>query len=205
VALLRPERKGDVGAVLQVDVERVGAAFGQVVSRHVEDPDATAIAEGNVENIRVGSLVYVVNCASYRVQHGYRAVAARKHRRLVGDRVAVGVAYGEFHRNCAALLEHAGAVRINRWQNHLSRVRSGAVPILQPLTTLCCCWRNTSCHLRNQPNTRWIGALGTYGFLGLVKGHRHFPQYIPNALRSLRPLAAQIDNLQPLASFVAQV
>ncbi len=38
MALLRPERKGDVGAVLQVDVERVGAAFGQVVSRHVEDP-----------------------------------------------------------------------------------------------------------------------------------------------------------------------
>ena len=61
MALLRPERKGDVGAVLQVDVERVGAAFGQVVSRHVEDPDGTAIAEGNVGNIRVGSLVYVVN------------------------------------------------------------------------------------------------------------------------------------------------
>jgi hypothetical protein len=52
---------------------------------------------------------------------------------------------------------------------------------------------------------RLMQALGAYGFLGLVKGHKHFLQYIPNALRSLRAVVATIDNLQPLASFLAEV
>ena len=52
---------------------------------------------------------------------------------------------------------------------------------------------------------RLMQALGAYGFLGLVKGHRHFLQYIPNALRSLRTVVSKIDNLQPLASFLAEV
>ena len=52
---------------------------------------------------------------------------------------------------------------------------------------------------------RLMQALGAYGFLGLVKGHKHFLQYIPNALRSLRTVVATIDNLQPLASFLAEV
>jgi aminoglycoside/choline kinase family phosphotransferase len=52
---------------------------------------------------------------------------------------------------------------------------------------------------------RLMQALGAYGFLGLVKGHEHFLQHIPNALRSLRAVVAQIDNLQPLASFLAEV
>src|SRR5436309_9901194 len=33
---------------------------------------------------------------------------------------------------------------------------------------------------------RLMQALGAYGFLGLVKGNKHFLQFIPNALRSLR-------------------
>ena len=52
---------------------------------------------------------------------------------------------------------------------------------------------------------RLMQALGAYGFLGLVKGHKHFLQYIPNALRSLRAVVARIDNLQPLAPFLAEI
>src|SRR6266478_686197 len=33
---------------------------------------------------------------------------------------------------------------------------------------------------------RMMQALGAYGFLGLVRGHEHFLQYIPRAVRSLR-------------------
>jgi len=52
---------------------------------------------------------------------------------------------------------------------------------------------------------RLMQALGAYGFLGLVKGHKHFLQYIPNALSSLRVVVATIESLQPLASFLAEV
>lgn len=52
---------------------------------------------------------------------------------------------------------------------------------------------------------RLMQALGAYGFLGLVKGHKHFLQYIPNALRSLRTVVSKIDNLQRLAFFLAEV
>ncbi|SRR5581483_4815768 len=50
---------------------------------------------------------------------------------------------------------------------------------------------------------RLMQALGAYGFLGLVKDHKHFLQYIPRAMRSLREIVAKIDNLQPLAQFLA--
>src|SRR5262249_21677324 len=52
---------------------------------------------------------------------------------------------------------------------------------------------------------RLMQALGAYGFLGLVKGHKHFLQHIPNALRSLRAVVATVENLQPLACFLAEV
>src|SRR5438093_8523724 len=52
---------------------------------------------------------------------------------------------------------------------------------------------------------RLMQALGAYGFLGLVKGHKHFLQYIPNALSSLRVVVATIESLQPLASFLTEV
>jgi N-acetylmuramate 1-kinase len=51
---------------------------------------------------------------------------------------------------------------------------------------------------------RLMQALGAYGFLGLVKGHKHFLQYIPNALRSLRAVVAKINNLQPLEKFLGK-
>ena len=52
---------------------------------------------------------------------------------------------------------------------------------------------------------RLMQALGAYGFLGLVKGHKHFLQYIPNALRSLHAVVASIDNLQPVKMFLEKV
>src|SRR5262249_19516625 len=43
---------------------------------------------------------------------------------------------------------------------------------------------------------RLMQALGAYGFLGLVKGHRHFLAHVPAALDSLRNVVADIDLLQ---------
>jgi aminoglycoside/choline kinase family phosphotransferase len=50
---------------------------------------------------------------------------------------------------------------------------------------------------------RLMQALGAYGFLGLVRGHEHFLQYIPRAAHSLREIVAKIDDLKPLASLLA--
>jgi aminoglycoside/choline kinase family phosphotransferase len=52
---------------------------------------------------------------------------------------------------------------------------------------------------------RLMQALGAYGFLGLVKDHKGFLDYIPVALKSLRSIVAQIDGLRPLHSFLAQL
>jgi len=52
---------------------------------------------------------------------------------------------------------------------------------------------------------RMMQALGAYGFLGLVRGHEHFLQYIPGAMRSLRGIVAKIEDLKPLASVLADL
>jgi N-acetylmuramate 1-kinase len=52
---------------------------------------------------------------------------------------------------------------------------------------------------------RLMQALGAYGFLGLVKGHKTFLQYIPRAVRSLKDTVAKIDGLEPLASSLADL
>jgi hypothetical protein len=52
---------------------------------------------------------------------------------------------------------------------------------------------------------RLMQALGAYGFLGLVKGHKHFLEYIPRAVRSLRETVANIDTLEPLAGVLAEL
>jgi aminoglycoside/choline kinase family phosphotransferase len=52
---------------------------------------------------------------------------------------------------------------------------------------------------------RLMQALGAYGFLGLVKGHKAFLQYIPKALASLRQVIASIDGLKPLESTLANL
>jgi hypothetical protein len=52
---------------------------------------------------------------------------------------------------------------------------------------------------------RLMQALGAYGFLGLVRGHEHFLQYIPGAVHSLREIVANIADLKPLASLLADL
>jgi len=49
---------------------------------------------------------------------------------------------------------------------------------------------------------RMMQALGAYGFLGLVRGHEHFLQYIPRAMASLRDIVGNIEDLNPLASLL---
>jgi hypothetical protein len=48
-------------------------------------------------------------------------------------------------------------------------------------------------------------ALGAYAFLGLVKGHKHFLQYIPRATRSLRDTLSNIESLDQLAAVVGEL
>ena len=95
----------------------VSGVLNQVVGRHVEDPDAAAIAEGNVRDIVGGLLVHVIHRAPHRAKQGYRAGAIPKHRHGVRDGVAVGVAHAELHRHCAALLHYAAAVCVDWLQN----------------------------------------------------------------------------------------
>ena len=42
---------------------------------------------------------------------------------------------------------------------------------------------------------RLMQALGAYGFLGLVKDHKHFLQHIPKAMRSLSDIVGKLDGL----------
>jgi N-acetylmuramate 1-kinase len=52
---------------------------------------------------------------------------------------------------------------------------------------------------------RLMQALGAYGFLGLVKGHKQFLTYIPAAMKSLRGIVAKLDNLGPLEACLTQL
>jgi N-acetylmuramate 1-kinase len=52
---------------------------------------------------------------------------------------------------------------------------------------------------------RLMQALGAYGFLGLVKRHRNFLQYIPVAMKSLRATVGGISGLQSLETFLGQL
>jgi aminoglycoside/choline kinase family phosphotransferase len=52
---------------------------------------------------------------------------------------------------------------------------------------------------------RLMQALGAYGFLGLVKDHKAFLEYIPVALRSLRALLVDIKGLESLESVIGRL
>jgi N-acetylmuramate 1-kinase len=52
---------------------------------------------------------------------------------------------------------------------------------------------------------RLMQALGAYGFLGLVKDHKHFLQYIPHAMQLLGEVVAKIDQLEPLRGLLATI
>jgi N-acetylmuramate 1-kinase len=52
---------------------------------------------------------------------------------------------------------------------------------------------------------RLMQALGAYGFLGLVKDHKHFLQYIPKAIRSLHDVVAAIDGFDLFRKSLAEL
>jgi aminoglycoside/choline kinase family phosphotransferase len=52
---------------------------------------------------------------------------------------------------------------------------------------------------------RLMQALGAYGFLGLVKDHRHFLQHIPKAVHSLGEVVAAIDGLDLFKKSLAEL
>jgi aminoglycoside/choline kinase family phosphotransferase len=52
---------------------------------------------------------------------------------------------------------------------------------------------------------RLMQALGAYGFLGLVKGHKHFLQYVPAAMKSLRSIVRQIEGLEKLEALFVKL
>src|SRR6187200_335717 len=84
LTLLRTCRELDVGTIRQVDAERVGVVLLQGTGGHVEDPLATAPAEGDVRNIGVSCFVHVIDRAPNRVNQSYRTVTGREHCRRVG-------------------------------------------------------------------------------------------------------------------------
>jgi N-acetylmuramate 1-kinase len=52
---------------------------------------------------------------------------------------------------------------------------------------------------------RLMQALGAYGFLGLVKGHKHFLKHVPAALKSLRSIVAEIGGLTKLEQTLSEL
>jgi N-acetylmuramate 1-kinase len=52
---------------------------------------------------------------------------------------------------------------------------------------------------------RLMQALGAYGFLGLVKGHKQFLEHIPAAVKSLRRIVEPIEGLQQLGTVLARL
>jgi N-acetylmuramate 1-kinase len=52
---------------------------------------------------------------------------------------------------------------------------------------------------------RLMQALGAYGFLGLVKGHKHFLKYVPAAMGSLCATVRQIEGLQDLEALLGKL
>src|SRR5213595_695315 len=52
---------------------------------------------------------------------------------------------------------------------------------------------------------RLMQALGAYGFLGLVKGHKHFLNHVAAAMQSLQRIVAEIDGLTELDKTLRQL
>jgi N-acetylmuramate 1-kinase len=52
---------------------------------------------------------------------------------------------------------------------------------------------------------RLMQALGAYGFLGLVKGHKHFLEHVTTAMHSLRRTVAEIEGLTELEKALRQL
>ena len=65
--------------------------------------------------------------------------------------------------------------------------------------------RDFDSRLRLCAMQRLMQALGAYGFLGLVKGHKHFLKHVPAALKSLRSIVAEIGGLTNLEQTLSKL
>jgi N-acetylmuramate 1-kinase len=52
---------------------------------------------------------------------------------------------------------------------------------------------------------RLMQALGAYGFLGLVRGYKHFLEHIPKAVGSLREIVAEVSGLELFKELLAEL
>jgi aminoglycoside/choline kinase family phosphotransferase len=52
---------------------------------------------------------------------------------------------------------------------------------------------------------RLMQALGAYGFLGLVKGHKHFLKHVPAAMKSLHSVVAEVAGLEKLERLLTEL
>src|SRR2546427_2131657 len=52
---------------------------------------------------------------------------------------------------------------------------------------------------------RLMQALGAYGFLGLVKGHKHFLKHLPAAMKLLRSIVAELTGLDKLERILEEL
>jgi aminoglycoside/choline kinase family phosphotransferase len=52
---------------------------------------------------------------------------------------------------------------------------------------------------------RLMQALGAYGYLGLVKGHKHFLKHVPVAMKSLQSVVAEIGELPELEEMLREL
>jgi aminoglycoside/choline kinase family phosphotransferase len=52
---------------------------------------------------------------------------------------------------------------------------------------------------------RLMQALGAYGFLGLVKGDKHFLKHVPAAMKSLHSVVAEIAGLEKLERLLTEL
>jgi aminoglycoside/choline kinase family phosphotransferase len=65
--------------------------------------------------------------------------------------------------------------------------------------------RDFDSRLRQCAMQRLMQALGAYGFLGLVKGHKHFLKYVPAAMESLCSIVRQIEGLEDLEALLGKL
>src|SRR6266513_2062331 len=104
VALLDSDLKRDALTVRQVDAEPISVTRLQVARGHVEYPNPTAIAEGNVRNVVKCTFVRVWNLAADCTQHSQCASGPRENGIRIEDWIAIRITQRELHRDRAASL-----------------------------------------------------------------------------------------------------
>ncbi len=105
-----------------------------------------------------------------------------------------GMRPGLAHYDLASLLFDPYVDLSDAERNELLQHYCGEKPEIQFLETLRLC-----------AIQRLMQALGAYGFLGLVRDYKHFLQYIPKAVRSLREVTGEIAGLDLFKNLLAEL